>query len=266
MTTLFDATLAVAKVIGEVFEGKASAAGTTTTLIDGNHERAEDFYNEGTIWFLSGDLEGYSSRVSDYDEGLNTYIFEAVGTDSTAEDDRYAVINATCPRWELIQAVNEALAEMGEVGNVDETLTTVADQTEYDLPAGVSNVKQVEIATASSDPYGWQPHTQWREWDGKLIFDDDYVPGSSGYTIRLLYNEAHAELDSDDDVISDGVALERLKWEAAVQILADRYKDSPDNPVLGDQYNIALKRQIQMQKRHRVRKFQRIPRKAGWLG
>jgi hypothetical protein len=266
MTTLFDVTLAIAKNIDEVYEGAATAVGTSTTLIDTDNPQAEDYYNEGTIWFKSGNLADYSARITDYDEANKKYTFEEVlALKSTAQDDKYAVLNAIVPRRILIQAVNVALEEMGEVGNVDESLTTVTNQVEYSLPTGVRNIKKVRVATATSEPYGWDKSYQWDEYDDKLVFDENNIPGSDGYIIQLFYNAPHAALDSDGDTINGRIPVVWLRWEAAVHAFKIMYGDSPSNPVVVDKLSLALKQQAEMRARYMGRlTYKKEPRVSSY--
>ena len=65
MTTLFDATLALAKILTTVPEGTATGGGTTT-LVDSSRTEPVDHFNDGTIWFKSGNNIGLSTKVTDY--------------------------------------------------------------------------------------------------------------------------------------------------------------------------------------------------------
>ena len=247
MTNLFDITLDLAMILGSVYEGTATAADTSTTLIDTNHPQKEDYYNGGTLWFLDGDLANKSARITDYDEANKKYTFEEIDAGkSPADGDRYAVLNAGFPRWLLIQAVNVALSEMGEVGDIDETLTTTASQAEYNLPTGIRNIKRVWVAGQTSEPYCWDKSWVWEEYGDKLVFDDTHVPGSTGYPIRLFYNAAHAALTDDAGAVNGAIPLDWLKWEAAAYALKEMYGDSPSEPAVADMFNQALQEQARL--------------------
>ena len=63
MTTLADATLAVARLCSEVVDGVATG-GSATTLIDTLVTHPNDFWNQGTIWLRSGNNIGKSAVIT----------------------------------------------------------------------------------------------------------------------------------------------------------------------------------------------------------
>ncbi len=82
------------------------------------------------------------------------------------------------------------------------TITTVAGQAEYDLPAGASAVVRVEMVEDESvlveggDCYG----VGYRVWGGKLILMP--APEAAGKTVKLWYLAPHAGLAADADVVT----------------------------------------------------------------
>jgi hypothetical protein len=238
--TLHDATLELARILGDVVTSTADDDGSTTTLIDSANERAPDYYKDGTIWFLSGELAGVSAAISAYDQPNKKYTFPTQ-TAATADGDRYAVMNKQFRRYELIQAINQALRrDIGGIPAENTSLVTVEDQPEYDLPSGVFDVSLVEIATNTSEPYDYQTWYHWREQGGKLIFEDAFIPQTDDYIIRLQYRPYHDELVDDDDTIDDLVLFEFLVWAAAVQALRRKISDVPDAGHYADNINEAI--------------------------
>ncbi len=236
MTTLATALLRVAELITRIRTGVSTAAGTTTTLVDSALTEPADFWNGGLLWFLTGALVGKTAQISDYALAGTTLTFPAQ-TQAPGAGSAYALANLEYPRAALVSAINTALVEMGSLPNEDTSLSTVADQEEYDLPAGVSDVRKVEIATATAAPYRYFEHRYWQEVpSGHLRIDPDYFP-DSGYTIRLTYQAPHAAVALDADLISAYLPIEHLAYKAAVIAMRERIRViGKDKPLLLEQY------------------------------
>ena len=271
MATLFSATLDLAKILGNVIEGVTSGAGTTTTLVDTNFPRTappDDAYNYGTLWFITGDLAGKTAVVTDWTQSSKTFTF-ATQTAAPGASKRYAFLDKDYPRDVLRQAVNMALQTIGGVPDIYtlSTFVTVANQEDYTLPAGVYNVKKVEIATSTTTPYYYAPHYHWREIDGLIKFDTNTAPTSAGYLIRLTYVVQPGELDDDTDTISDYIHPDRLKWTAAVNALLWKL------PTMGEQsqavtqkLQMATQMERMMATQHKLPTIPKSPHLSRWSG
>jgi len=121
-STLFQATLDLARIVGNVVEGMATA-GSDTTLIDTNFQYSidhtsapiDDYYNYGTIWILTCNNADKTAIITDWVQSTETFTFSAPGAFSAAcaAGDLYAVADKTYPRWQLRQCVNKALMSIG---------------------------------------------------------------------------------------------------------------------------------------------------------
>jgi len=258
MTILFDATLALAKVLGNV-RGSTATGGSTTTIVDSTHSEANDFWNDGTIWIQSGNAANNSRKVLDWVLSSTTYSVTAFSS-AVANGNAYSVLVGDWPRDKLIDFINEALRDIGDVPAISTTLTTVANQEAYTLPAGVFNVTRVEVASEKVSPYGYVPQVgTWYEQAGSLYFATNKEPQESGYIIRLTYASPHAVLDTDDDTISGYVHLSRLVWAAAVYAWQWRIQMSKeDEPMYGQQMAYA----VAMAERDKMRHPISLPVKA----
>jgi hypothetical protein len=206
MTTLFQAMLGLANRGPRHWTGSATG-GTTTTLIDTvQRKEADDNFNGMTLFVLDGDNADLTRRITDFVQSTATLTVGAF-SNAMAAGDRYLISQAV--REDLVQAINAALTDIGDVTQVDTSLTVVADQTEYSLPSGVSNVVRVEVAESASADYDYQRAHNWREISGSLYFTDE-LGFTAGRTIRLYYNAQHAAVDADADTISDGIPLALL--------------------------------------------------------
>lgn len=225
--SLAQASLDVAGEVTHVVRSTATG-GSATSMVDAafpwfagaSSIPPADYYNGGTIWFLSGSRASttYTSNiVTDWavsgQQGTATI---ATGT-AVAATDRYAIANKEYPRYLLWEAVNRALDEIGSIDDEDESLTTVANQMDYDIPASLqtAHIKQVWIATRLSTPYYYREETHWRRVDDQISFLEGFQPTMDDYTIRLVYNPAHSELTADSGTIEAAIPRELIKYLGA---------------------------------------------------
>lgn len=226
MTTLAEAILSVAECVGGVERGTASAAGSTTTLIDGNLNAQPSELEGGTIWLLSGTALNLGlTRPIQTHAPDGTFTWLTALPAATASSDGYAAFWARYPRHVLIRAVNQALEDVGELTYFDTTLDSVYGQAEYTLPSGVSNVQGVWMRRYAAEPYGLEEHRAWDEFGGKLVLKPGWELDQSGCKIKLAYNKRAANLSADLDVIPPGIEMARLKWEAAQWLYRNRTQD-----------------------------------------
>lgn len=223
---LSQATLALSKILQNTPESTATG-GSTITLIDTARNEAEDYFDLGTIWFLSGTPIDISRVISSWNGTTKTFTFADIGS-SVAAGLWYAAAGPDYPRWLLIQKINEALRDLGQPAE-DVSLTTVTDQEEYTLPANTYRVLRVELAYNLTSPYEYYKHHNWQEINGKLRFDTGHIPDTSGYKIRLTYLPATTELTADTAAISDRIPLDTLIWKAAVGCLRWRVERTKED-------------------------------------
>lgn len=233
---LFDALFDLAFILQDFVRGTATG-GSTTTLIDtGGRSEPEDFFDQGTLFIVSGNNANSAPVISNWNGTTKTFTFAAFGT-ACAAGDIYAAIPKDFPKGVMVEAINGVLRGV-KLPKQDATLVTVANQEAYTLPAGVFDVMNVEVATDTAAPYMYVQHHRWREIDGDIVFHTGFEPGTAGYKIRLSYNEAHAEVADDDDIINDLIDRDFLKWSAAAYALRWRMIRNPEE--VRDRINEAL--------------------------
>jgi hypothetical protein len=209
--TLFDVVLRLAREITLVRQGKATD-GTTTTLVDTNSDITAGTLLGGTM-FLLGDT--IFRKISQHDGRIFTW--STAVTDTPDAGDSYAVADRDIPLDVMLAAVNSAIRAM-TLKSEDVTLKTVASQDEYSLPANVSGIYKVEIATSLTTPYGYEEHFHWDEVGGKLRFPYN-APAGTDYLIRLTHRRPHTEITAEATAIPNDINLDYLHW-SAVQIAA----------------------------------------------
>lgn len=264
MTTFAEATLALAEVLGEVYRGEADSGSANNKLIDAALTARQGTLAPGTLWMLTGTLAGAVIDVLRHAQ--NTLHF-ATQASAVAEGDDYAVFEGIrFNRVQLELAVNFALKDLQKFTQFDETLVTVALQEDYTLPAGVSNVANIEIAESLTSPYLFAVHRGWREIStGKIRFLFD-PPPIAGYKIRLSYNSTHPTLAAGSDTLKPGINLERLKWEAATHAVRKylmKIEDEQADKIIVQVGNDAPMRAAASEG-HNILRLSKQPTLSGW--
>lgn len=216
MTTLFDALIGTAQLVGATRSGKTTSPGSTSTLVDTTLRDTSDYFNNGTVFFTASSA---SRLVTDYTQTSGIVIFSPVLTAPVAADTYYVISNTR--REDIVQAINLALRQIGSVTSIDDTLDVAEGTQDYTLPAGVSNVTRVSIANRADDPIEYHRTYHWREFGGKIYIDTPILQ-PAGNTIRLYYDTPPAIVNGDADVISDLIDRNRLYWTAAYHFFRNR--------------------------------------------
>lgn len=223
MTTLFDLSLDVAKQVTQVEEGVVDS-GTVTTLTDSERVEKNGSFNNGTLWVLSGDNAGAVLVVEGFASNKITVPTQAT---AFAEGDRYALCNADFPYWKIRQGINTV---MGDVLEVDESLSFETDTYEYTLPALNGVYKGVEFVDSNDIPY---PSLHAKVRSGVLIFDYGFG-ANDGDTIRILMKSPHDALVDAGDTLNAALPEKKVLWDAVVDVLKwgfRRYDKDPSKRV-----------------------------------
>ena len=257
MTTLFDALYSVARLLAQKVENVATG-GSATTLVYGASPYADDYFNGGTILFLSGNNASKSATITDFAKSTGTFTF-ATQAGLCAAGNRFLALSPAYPREELVGVVNSALTEIGKV-NQFMTTTIVADQEQYTLPEGVNDVRRVEIAQNLTSPYGWTPHFNWNELAGNIFFTAN-VPSEDGYLMRVWHCSPHASVSADDDVIAGDINPGRLAITALWYALSARSRNISNSDVnIKDDLDKTLADKMREEQLHPVRLMAKDPK------
>ena len=255
---LFDAIYNLAFLLQDFVRG---TAGSTTTLVDTvGRSEGDDFFDNGTLFIKSGNNADTAQVISAWNGTAKTFTFPTALACAAA--DIYAAIPKDFPKGVLVESINQALIDIGDLPKTDVTLTTVANQEEYSLPSGVREVKRVEIAHSLTTPYMYTLHLNWKEREGLLVFDTLYEPGTTDYKIRLSYNVAHDEVSADSSTIDDLIERKLLTWKAAVYALRWRLIRNPEE--VGARLNEAMAQEGRYARRA-PKKFKKDPKLSRWF-
>ena len=238
--TLSDLTYKVARKLGAVRESLATG-GSTTTLIDLDHLiEADDFWVEGVVWVLQttdglAPIKEYSG-IADFTLSTNLADLHETLTAAIGSGDRYAI---GIPRYgidALIGAVNEALISMGTIPLVDKSITTVAGQSEYNLPSTSLNfdLRKVEEQrrTGAVDDNEWVKLHDWGIEESvagvanKLIFRGGPV---GNRLLKLSYVDTHPAMFVSTAQLNEKVHSDMVVYPAAMFMLEHRLQDPADD-------------------------------------
>ena len=262
--TLGNMILRTAECLKGLRYSVSTGDGTTTKLVDTTMDEPTDFFNGGTIFFLSGTLVGLTARISDWDLTTHTFTF-STQSGAPGGDCEYAAMDAEYPRENLIAAINGGLSELGDYPMIYENAAfiTVADQEGYTLPSGVFNIKKVFVGTTTSSPYDYAENFGWVENNSSLFFDMD-TPATAGMRIKLYYEAPHAKVMSDSDAINDTIHPDLLAWTAAYRAALNRagYAENSE-PYTKELLSYAQQKSLQMRK-HIIKHWQKASRPSGW--
>lgn len=217
MTTLFEALLGTAELVGMTRSGVTTSGGNLTTIIDTTLMDTSDAYNGGTL-FLTDDY--LTRRITDYTQISGTIAFTPAITDTQDDAGSYYTVTNT-RREDIVQAINQALRQIGAVTKIDDTLVIIANTQEYTLPMGVNNVTRIVIANDLNDPVEYHRSYSWHEYDGKLHIHEPILQ-APGHSIRLYYDANPTQVNADTDIISDLIDRNRLYWTAAYHFFRNR--------------------------------------------
>ena len=217
MPTVFEVLLQTGRRLDALIEGKATANGTTTTLIDTYLSAAngyrDDQFNGGSL-FLKATVP-VIVPVTDFAVGSGTVTFTPAQTALIAAGAGYGLMSMRFPLALLMSKVNEVLAEIRDYVTTTEVLVSaLTNGHEY---AVSDSVKVVEVlAGQSSSDRQWTRLTRWNHSRGVLRIEGDW---EEAQTIAIRQIGSAASVTAASDTISDAYSTAWLALAAAVKCL-----------------------------------------------
>lgn len=238
MTTLYDATLAVAQALGEVHQGTLTGNGMSggfVTQLQDSKLSAEQkkHFDKGTLWVVNNAVN--TTRTLAYD-AVNGLTFDELPA-AMVVGQAYYMASPRYPQHALRAAVNQALQDYGPILK-HKLVTVVEGQFIYAETAEMLTL-ETESAAGESD---WKAHFWWGQRAGEILIDTNHIP-AAGSNMRLGYLGAHDTLTADSGIVDGEIEPTRLKWAAAALVIRWRMANvRSDEPQLKDQLNEATAR------------------------
>lgn len=211
MTTMFDATLALARKLGVA--RSSTATGTTSTSVTPDTKRTEenDAFNGGTIWVTSAGgtaPEDEWARVTDFVK-TGGVITHAALTVQTASGDSYSIAAGRYPLDVLINAINNELMKHRVILYDTTSLDFVDAQSEYTLPTGIRGENLLNVYESTVDD---SDDNRWTQLNWSV------QEAATGTQHELIIHSRNVSVDND-------IMLEYLAWCPAVYLAADTIDD-----------------------------------------
>jgi hypothetical protein len=223
-----------------------ATGGSTTTIVDTNSQYTSDDSLVGGTAVIVRDSAGASAapegefqRISDYVASTTTFTVATAFSSAAAAGDSVLLATPRIRSPQMIQAVNDGLANLGTISLVDVSLTSADAQTEYALPVGlkIKRLLDVQYQTNTGDANDNQYVS--------IIGQAKYLPaapGSTGLlilpqlsasrTIKILYEGVHPTLNTFSDKVSETIQ-EELAVAAAIDKALTWYVSKRGDSALG---------------------------------
>jgi len=206
--------------------GSATTAGFTQLI---NSKETDDAGKGGICMVLydaggaGASPEGKFGLITSYVDSTGLYTFTPTMTDLIAAGDRIGIAGPRYPYQLVIDEINRALQTIGPFESVpDISITTAEGQTEYTLPAAITQINKIEISTGSdTNDYQWQDiDTTWTIQRTAtvmlLVFDGQ---PTAGQLLKIWYKGTHPAVGAYSDVITPYVHPELLVLQASTYLL-----------------------------------------------
>lgn len=214
--------------------------------------------------------EGKWGICSAYNDATQTGTIASVSDAISSGDTIMLAKQDKFPLAQVIFSINRGLESLGDLpANSDTSLTTGAEQTEYEIPVGVKRgLKQVWVQsnTDANDNRWVEIHDKRNEMTAAGTPSILYIPQqATGCTIRLVYDGVHPKVNAYSDAINEYVHPKVATIASVIKLLEwynrrDENQDSESYFLwLEGQYRQAL---MQALMENPIPKIRRTPRYA----
>ena len=207
------------KRLGQWNESIVTGSSNSATVIEDSvleNEGADDDWKGGTIFLVydsSGvGTQGEFSRITAYTDSSGKFTFDTFSTKAHPKD-RYGYVSELYPLQSMISLVNTTLQSLGNIPNISTSVTSSANQTEYDIaPVLKRNPPyridlQTNITNSSANAWEEIPRGHWEfipssAGSSAQIHFDNYLP--TGRKLRIWYDDTHPYVHVSSNVIHEG--------------------------------------------------------------
>lgn len=260
--TLFNAVLETTRLVGDLRLGVASS-GSTTTIVDITRPESTDYFKNG-IAFITTNATGSAAPENEFARitASSTSTITVGGSPTFSVDvaasDVYAVSVGRFSLDQVISAVNAAVSGIKIPALNSTALTTVDNQTEYLLPAGITgnNLRQVhyQLITDDSNDNRWVELRDWRVLSYAGTTQDILVLPqlSSSHALRLDYVTTASVLTSSSQTIDKYIHLDRIKYRAAEHLFANEIAWSDNYDGAQNMANYFANKAVEAEQKHPI--------------
>jgi hypothetical protein len=216
-----------------------ATGGSATTIVDANTQyTSDDSLLGGTaVVVRDGDgagasPEGKFARISDFVASTKTFTIDTV-TDAIAAGDSILLATPRIKLQQMIQAVNDGLANLGTISLVDTSITLAMGTYEYGLPVGLKIKELKDLLIFDGFHYKsikglatYFPSAP--DSAGTLQFSQ--TPYSD--TLKVVYEGVHPTLSAYNDKVSETIQ-EELAVAAAIDKALTWYVSKRGDSALG---------------------------------
>ncbi len=242
-----------------------ATGGSTTTIVDTNTVYSTTNALAGGTAIVVRDAggasaapEGEFSRITSFDTGTETWTLTSTLTSAVGAGDSILLATPKVKLPQMIQAVNDGLANLGTISLVDTSLSTVAAQREYSLPVGLKIKRVLDVLIQGQT--GDSDDNRYTSIFGNVRFFPA-APGTVGilelmqdypssHTIKILYEGVHPTLNAYNSTVSETIQEELAVAAAMDKVLTwlvSKRGDSALGTFVIQRWNDA-KQTLQMQK------------------
>lgn len=198
---------------GAVFEGVATTD-TINDMVDTHLTQPDDYWNGSYI------IRGYDDTgvfqmgriISDYTLSTHKIVYDTTLGYAIAPDKDYRIIKKVYPYAILLQSLNQALADMGDIPLCDTTHVTTTSYS-YNLTTGISaeNIRAVYIKHQTEDRY--VPVYNWRVENTSTNTKQLILPKlyPSGLPIKIYYLGKHPVITDLAFSLDDTFSIENIQ-------------------------------------------------------
>jgi len=194
-----------------------ATGGSATTIVDSNTQYTSDSALVGGTAIVVRDAgglgaspEGRFGRISAFVASTKTFTIDTV-TDAIASGDSIMLATPRIKLPQMIQAVNDALTNLGTISLEDHSLSLTAGTYSYNLPVGLKIKELKDILVFDGVMYHsvkglatYFPASPGTA--GTLQFSQ--IPFTN--TLKILYEGVHPNLSAYNDVVSETIQEELI--------------------------------------------------------
>ncbi len=216
-----------------------ATGGSATTIVDANTQyTSDDSLVGGTAMVVrdaggaSASPEGKFARITDFVASSKTFTIDTV-TDAIAAGDSILLATPRIRLAQMIQAVNDGLANLGTISLVDTSITLAAGTYEYSLPVSLKIKQLIDVLAYDGSMYisikGLMRN--FPSAPGAVgVLQFSQIPYSN--TLKIVYEGSHPVLSAYSDKVSETIQ-EELAVAAAIDKALTWYVSKRGDSALG---------------------------------